>query len=369
MEKRDYYEILGVSKSASIDEIKSAFRRLAKQYHPDVNKAPDAAEKFKEAQEAYAVLSDDAKRKQYDQFGHAAFANNAGGSGNYDFSGFDFSDIFDGIFGESGFGFNFGGSSSKRSRATKGRDRLINMTLTFEEAVFGCTKSLNIDSYDKCDECNGKGGKGVKTCSTCHGSGTVNSEQRTLFGAFMTRSTCPNCNGTGETYETTCNSCRGTGKVKVNKELEIKIPAGVDTGNQLRLSGKGEAGSNGGPNGDIYLEFTVKSHPLFERNGNDITLELPITITDAVFGCKKELPTLDGNVKLAIDPGTQSGDKQRLRGKGVSDANSGRKGDMYVVLKVVTPTKLDREQKKLLQELADTDLENDSSFKKIKQYL
>ncbi len=369
MEKRDYYEILGVNKSASTDEIKSAFRRLAKQYHPDVNKAPDAAEKFKEAQEAYAVLSDEGKRKQYDQFGHAAFANNGAGSGGYDFSGFDFSDIFDGIFGESGFGFNFGGSSSKRSRATKGRDRLINMTLTFEEAVFGCTKTLNIDTYEKCDECNGKGGKGIKTCSTCHGSGTVNSEQRTLFGAFMTRSTCPNCNGTGETYETTCNSCRGTGKIKTNKELEIKIPAGVDNGNQLRLSGKGEAGSNGGPNGDIYLEFNVKSHPLFERNGNDITIELPITITDAIFGCKKELPTLDGNVKLSIDAGTQSGDKQRLRGKGIADVNNGRKGDMYVVIKVIIPTKIDRDQKKLLQELANTDLENDSSFKKIKQYL
>ena len=370
MNKRDYYEVLGVSKTASADEIKSAFRKLAKQYHPDVNKAPDAAEKFKEAQEAYAVLSDETKRKQYDQFGHAAFSNNAGGSaGGYDFSGFDFSDIFDGIFGESGFGFNFGGGRSSKSRATKGRDRLININLTFEEAVFGCKKSLTIDSTDSCPECNGKGGKGVKTCSNCHGSGTVTSEQRTLFGSFMSKTTCPSCGGTGETYETTCSNCRGTGKIKAKKELEVKIPAGVDTGNQLRLAGKGEAGTNGGPNGDIYLEFQVKEHPLFKREENDIYVELPITITDAIFGCKKELPTLDGTVKLAIDAGTQSGDKQRLRGKGVADVNTGRKGDMYVISKVITPTKLDREQKKILNELAETDLENESAFKKIKEYL
>lgn len=367
MEKRDYYEILGVSKTASADEIKSAFRKLAKQYHPDVNKAPDAADKFKEAQEAYAVLSDEQKRKQYDQFGHAAFSNNAGGGAGYDFSGFDFSDIFDGIFGESGFGFNFGGRS--RTRASKGRDKLISITLTFEEAVFGCKKTITVDTTEKCDSCNGKGGHGEKTCSTCHGSGTVTAEQRTLFGSFMSKTTCPNCNGKGSTYDTTCSSCHGIGTNKVRKELEVKIPAGVDTGHQLRLSGKGEAGLNGGPNGDLYLEFNVKEHKLFKREDNDIVIELPITITDAIFGCKKELPTLDGTVKLTIDAGTQSGDKHRLRGKGIADVNSGRKGDMYVIIKVIVPTKLDRDQKKLLQELAKTDLENESEFKKIKEFL
>lgn len=367
MEKRDYYEILGVSKTASADEIKSAFRKLAKQYHPDVNKAPDAADKFKEAQEAYAVLSDEQKRKQYDQFGHAAFSNNAGGGAGYDFSGFDFSDIFDGIFGESGFGFNFGGRS--RTRASKGRDKLISITLTFEEAVFGCKKTIAVDTTEKCDSCNGKGGHGEKTCSTCHGSGTVTAEQRTLFGSFMTKTTCPNCNGKGSTYDTTCSSCHGIGTNKVRKELEVKIPAGVDTGHQLRLSGKGEAGLNGGPNGDLYLEFNVKEHKLFKREDNDIVIELPITITDAIFGCKKELPTLDGTVKLTIDAGTQSGDKHRLRGKGIADVNSGRKGDMYVIIKVIVPTKLDRDQKKLLQELAKTDLENESEFKKVKEFL
>lgn len=367
MEKRDYYEILGVSKTASADEIKSAFRKLAKQYHPDVNKAPDAADKFKEAQEAYAVLSDEQKRKQYDQFGHAAFSNNAGSGAGYDFSAFDFSDIFDGIFGESGFGFNFGGRS--RTRASKGRDKLISITLTFEEAVFGCKKTITVDTTEKCDSCNGKGGHGEKTCSTCHGSGTVTAEQRTLFGSFMSKTTCPHCNGKGSTYDTTCSSCHGIGTNKVRKELEVKIPAGVDTGHQLRLSGKGEAGLNGGPNGDLYLEFNVKEHKLFKREDNDIVIELPITITDAIFGCKKELPTLDGTVKLTIDAGTQSGDKHRLRGKGIADVNSGRKGDMYVIIKVIVPTKLDRDQKKLLQELAKTDLENESEFKKIKEFL
>ena len=368
MEKRDYYEVLGVSKTASQDEIKSAFRKLAKQYHPDVNKAPDAAEKFKEAQEAYAVLSDESKRKQYDQFGHAAFSGNNGAGGGYDFSGFDFSDIFDGIFGNSGFDF-FGGGTRSRNRATKGRDRLININLTFEEAVFGCKKTLTIDTTEMCNECNGKGGKGEKTCSNCHGSGTVTSEQHTLFGTFMSKTTCSRCGGIGHEYESTCSSCRGSGTKKVRKDLEVKIPAGVDTGNQLRLSGKGEAGTNGGPNGDIYLEFNVKEHPFFKREENDIIVELPITITDAILGCKKELPTLDGVVKIAIDAGTQSGDKQRLRGKGVADVNGGRKGDMYVIIKVITPTKLDREQKKLVQLLAETNLENENAFKKIKEYL
>ena len=368
MEKRDYYEVLGVSKTASQDEIKSAFRKLAKQYHPDVNKAPDAAEKFKEAQEAYAVLSDESKRKQYDQFGHAAFSGNNGAGGGYDFSGFDFSDIFDGIFGNSGFDF-FGGETRSRNRATKGRDRLININLTFEEAVFGCKKTLTIDTTEMCNECNGKGGKGEKTCSNCHGSGTVTSEQHTLFGTFMSKTTCSRCGGIGHEYESTCSSCRGSGTKKVRKDLEVKIPAGVDTGNQLRLSGKGEAGTNGGPNGDIYLEFNVKEHPFFKREENDIIVELPITITDAILGCKKELPTLDGVVKIAIDAGTQSGDKQRLRGKGVADVNGGRKGDMYVIIKVITPTKLDREQKKLVQLLAETNLENENAFKKIKEYL
>ena len=368
MNKRDYYEVLGVSKDASEAEIKSAFRKLAKKYHPDVNKEPDAAEKFKEAQEAYAVLSDEAKRRQYDQYGHAAFDQMNGGAG-FDFSDFDFGDIFEGLFG-SGFGnFGFGGSRrGSQNRARKGADKLIRMNLSFDEAVFGTKKTIKIDINDSCDECSGKGGKGEKKCSTCHGTGSVTTEQRTILGAFMTKSACPNCGGKGYTYESTCSKCRGKGIIKRNVEIDVKIPAGVDTGNQLRLAGKGDAGSNGGPNGDLYIEFQVKDHPLFVRDDNDIYLELPITITDAVLGCKKDVPTLYGNVKLVIPAGSQSGDKHRIKGKGVEDLHRGSKGNMYVVIKVIIPSKLDRNQKKLFEELAETNLET-SEFKKIKEYL
>ena len=373
MNKRDYYEVLGVSKNADEKEIKSAFRKLAKKYHPDVSKEPDAAEKFKEAQEAYAVLSDEQKRKQYDQFGHAAFDQMNGGAG-FDFSDFDFSDIFEELFGGafgggfSNFGGFGGGSSRNSSRARHGSDKLMRVDLTFDEAVFGCKKEINVDFYDECDECRGKGGKGEKTCSTCHGNGTVTMQQSTLFGTFATRTTCPDCRGKGKTYETTCSYCRGTGSVKKNKDLEVKIPAGVDTGNRLRLAGKGDNGINGGENGDLYLEFRVKEHPLFERDGNDIYLELPITITDAVLGCKKEIPTLYGNVKLTIEAGANTGDRHRLKGKGVEDLHSGSKGNMYVIINVVVPSKIDKKQKKLFEELSITDLKT-SEFKEIENYL
>ena len=373
MSKRDYYEVLGVSKTADEKEIKSAFRKLAKKYHPDVSKEPDAAEKFKEAQEAYAVLSDEQKRKQYDQYGHAAFDQMNGGAG-FDFSDFDFSDIFGDLFGSafgggfSNFGGFGGGSSRSNSRARRGADKLMRVDLTFEEAVFGCKKKINIDVYEECDECSGKGGKGEKTCSTCHGSGAITSQQNTLFGAFMTRTTCPDCNGKGKTYSSICSDCRGTGKVKENKTLEVKVPAGVDSGNQLRLAGKGDSGSNGGSNGDLYLEFRVKEHELYERDGNDIYLELPITITEAVLGCKKDVPTLYGNVKLTIEGGANTGDKHRLKGKGVEDLHSGSKGNMYIIINVVIPEKIDKKQKKLFEELNDTNLKT-SEFKKIEDYL
>ena len=367
MNKKDYYEVLGVSKTASDAEIKSAFRKLAKKYHPDVSKEPDAEEKFKEAQEAYAVLSDPDKRKQYDQFGHAAFSNN--GAGGYDFSGFDFSDIFSDLFGGSfgGSGFGFGGNRGNRSR--RGRDRLIQMHLTFEEAVFGTKKTITVDTTENCPDCNGKGGHGESTCSSCHGSGTVTTEQRTMFGTFMSRTTCSKCHGTGVTYDSTCKTCRGDGKIRVKKELEVKVPAGVDTGNQLRIPGKGEAGENGGSNGDLYLEFQVDEHPIFVRDENDIYLRVPITMAEAVLGGKREIPTLYGNGTLTIPAGTSNNDKQRLKGKGVQDANSGRKGDMYIIMNIVTPKKLSREQKKLFEELAQTNLEDQEEIKKFNKYL
>lgn len=369
MSKKDYYEVLGVSKDADEKEIKSAFRKLAKKYHPDVSTEPDAAEKFKEAQEAYAVLSDPDKRSQYDKYGHAAFDSMNGGAG-FDFSGFDFSDIFSDLFGSSFGGFSgfsgFGGRDS--SRARRGADKLMRVDLTFDEAVFGCKKTINLDIYEECSECDGKGGTGEKTCPTCHGAGTVTTKQNTILGAFMSRTTCPDCSGKGKTYSSTCSKCRGTGKVKKNKDLEVKIPAGVDTGNQLRLAGKGDSGYNGGPNGDLYLEFRVKAHPLFEREENDIYLELPITIKEAVLGCKKEIPTLYGNVKLTIEEGANTGDKHRLKGKGIEDLHTGSKGNMYVVINVVVPEKLDRKSKKIFESLDNDDLKT-SEFKSVDEYL
>lgn len=367
MNKKDYYEVLGVSKDADEKEIKSAFRKLAKKYHPDVSKEPDAATKFKEAQEAYAVLSDPDKRKQYDQFGHAAFDQMNGGAG-FDFSDFDFSDIFSEIFGQ-GFGFSgFGSNRRSHTRAERGNDRLMRLDLSFDEAVFGCKKNINLDVYSSCEECDGAGGHGKKTCQTCKGSGTITTQRQTMFGAFMSRNTCPDCNGEGYTFSSTCKKCRGTGKIKVNKTLEVKIPAGVDTGNRLRLAGKGDSGSNGGSNGDLYLEFRVKNHPLFERDENDVYIELPITISEAVLGCKKEVPTLYGIVKLTIPEGSSTGDKHRLKGKGIEDIHTRIKGDMYVVLNVVIPNKIDKKQKKLFEELADTNLKT-SEFKKIEDYI
>ncbi len=365
MNKRDYYEVLGVEKNASDQEIKSAFRKLAKKYHPDVSKEPDAAEKFKEAQEAYAVLSDPDKRHQYDQFGHAAFEQQYGSSGGYDFSGFDFSDIFGDLFGNS---FGFGGSRSS-SRTRKGEDKLVRMNLTFEEAAFGCKKKINININTSCEYCSGKGGIGEKTCSTCRGTGTMTKEQSTLFGTFMTRTTCTTCGGVGKTYDKKCSHCKGTGKINENKDVEVKIPAGVDTGNRLRIAGKGEAGLNGGPNGDIYIEFNVKPHPLFEREEEDIYLTLPITITDAVLGVKVDVPTLTGPVKLTIPAGSKTGDKHRLKGKGLDVPNSSRKGDMYVILKIEVPQKLSKEQKKLFEALRETNLDDTPSIKNIKKYL
>lgn len=369
MNKKDYYEVLGVEKSASDEEIKRAFRRLAKQYHPDVNKEPDAEAKFKEIGEAYAVLSDSEKRRQYDQFGHAAFeGGGSSGFGGFNAEDIDLSSIFDDLFGSS-FGFNFGGGSRRKNSPSKGRDRLVKLNLTFEEAVFGCKKSINIDLNETCEKCSGKGGFGEKTCSKCNGRGTIVAEQRSMFGIFQTQTTCPECGGLGHTFESTCNVCRGSGYTKENKEILVTVPEGVDTGYQLRISGKGEAGANGGPNGDIYIEFNVRKHDFFERNDEDIYLEVPITITQAALGCKKEIPTLENNVVLEIKAGAETGDKLKLKGKGIKIPNSLRKGDLYVILNVVTPKKLNRKQKKILEELESTGLQDESIFKNFEKCL
>lgn len=376
MSKKDYYEVLGVSKNATDAEIKSAFRKLAKKYHPDVSKEPDAAEKFKEAQEAYAVLSDKDKRSKYDQFGHAAFDQNGGFGGAGGFSGFedfDYSDILRDIFGNGfGFGSSFfsGGSSSKGSskRAAKGPDINVIFEMSFEEAARGTQTNVSLDIMDVCPDCDGHGGTGVKTCSDCKGTGYIKEQQRSILGAFITQRPCPTCGGTGETYTTRCSTCKGTGKKRVKKNIVVKVPAGVDTGDHLRVPGKGPAGENGGPNGDVYIEIKVKDHPLFKRQDNDLYVTLPLTITEAILGCKKEVPTLDGNIVLSVPAGVQTGDRQRIKGKGLKSPSRRGTGDFYVVFKVITPTKIDRKQKKLLEELSKTNLTN-SDFDLYEKYV
>ncbi len=368
MDKKDYYEILGVSKNATDEEIKRAFRKLAKQYHPDVNKEPGAEEKFKEIGEAYAILSDPQKRAQYDQYGHQAFTNGAGGAG---FSGFNVNDIdlgsiFDDLFG----GFGFGSSSGRNTnRPRKGEDSLIKIKLDFEEAVFGCKKSVVLELNEECEKCSGKGGFHEQTCSTCGGRGRVISQQNSLFGMFQTQTTCPDCNGMGKSFKEICNECRGKGHIKSKKEIVITVPEGVDDGMQQRISGKGSAGYNGGPNGDIYIEYSVSDHAIFERDEEDIYLEVPLTITEAVLGCKKVIPTLEGKVKLEVKAGTQNLDKVKLKGKGIKRVNSYSKGDMYVVFNVIIPTKLNRKQKELFTDLDKTDLDDETEFKKFKKYI
>ena len=374
MNKKDYYEVLGVSKTATDEEIKRAFRKLAKQYHPDINKEPGAEEKFKEIGEAYAVLSDANKRRQYDQFGHAAFENGASGGGagfqGFNMGDIDLEDILGDLFGGGFRGFSgFGGSSRTSSRPSKGEDIRVVLNLTFEEAAFGCEKDVKLNLTSECSRCKGKGGFNEKACRTCGGAGKVLEQAQTIFGYMQTQKTCPDCKGRGKTYETICDECHGKGVVEKVKTLTVTIPEGVDEGYQLRLSGKGNAGLNGGPNGDVFLEFKIKEHPLFERDGADIYLEVPVTITDATLGCKKEIPTLYGNIILEIKAGTQNYTKLKIKGKGIKLPNSISKGNMYAVVNIIIPTKLDRKQKALLQDLAQTDLEDSPEFKNFNKYM
>ena len=369
MDKRDYYEVLGLKKGATEQEIKSAYRKKAKELHPDINKDdPKAEEKFKEVQEAYSVLGDENKKKMYDQFGHAGVSGNgpsnpyAGAGGtytNFDPSDFGFGDIFDSIFGGMGGGFSpFGGGKSS-NRATRGSDILMHLDLDFEEAVFGCEKKFDLDVVEDCDECHGHGGFDKEECETCHGTGSVTRQQNTILGSFMSKTTCPDCKGKGYTYKRRCSECNGKGKVKVNKKITINIPEGINTGDRQRLTGKGNPGTNGGENGDLYIEFVVKKHKYFERDDNDIYLEVPLTMTESILGCKKEIPTLYGNVKINVPAGTNSGDTQRIKGKGVDNKYRHIKGDMYLIFKVYTPNRLTREQKDLIERLSNTELDTE----------
>ncbi|HOP65930.1 MAG TPA: molecular chaperone DnaJ [Bacilli bacterium] len=371
--EKDYYEILGVSKTATQEEIKSAFRKKAKEYHPDLNKSPEAEAKFKEIGEAYAILSDENKRRQYDQFGKSAFNGNAGGSGFGGFSGdfssfdeFDLGDIFKQFFGGS---YGFGNSNRSAKRPVRGSDSLMRINLEFNEAIFGTKKTLKLNLEEVCDECNGEGGHGAKTCPTCGGTGRVIAEQRSLFGVFQTETTCSKCGGSGKIFESICKKCRGKGRVEETKEITITVPKGTKTGDRLRLSGKGEAGYNGGDNGDLYIEFNVADHPLFKRENDDIYIEMPLTIVEATLGCKKEIPTLEDNVILTIKEGTQNGDKYKLKGKGIKKDDSFRAGDLYVICKIIIPNRLSNSEKHLLNELDNDSLRNNNEFKKFDSFI
>jgi molecular chaperone DnaJ len=369
--KRDYYEVLGVSKGATQDEIKKAYRKLSKKYHPDINKEADAEEKFKEVKEAYEVLSDDQKRAHYDQFGHTDPNQGFGGfGGGGDFGGFGgFEDIFSTFFGGGG-----GGRRRDPNAPRQGADLQYTMTLTFEDAVFGKETEIEIPREENCETCNGTGAKkGTKpeTCSHCHGTGQLNTEQNTPFGRIVNRRVCHYCNGTGKEIKHKCSTCGGTGRVKKRRKIAVKIPAGIDDGQQLRVSGQGEPGINGGPAGDLYVVFHIQPHEFFERDGDDVYCEIPITFAQAALGDELEVPTLHGKVKLKVPAGTQTGTKFRLRGKGIPNVRGRGTGDQHIIVKVITPTKLTEKQKQLLEEFAETggshDKEDDSFFGKMKR--
>jgi len=347
MSKRDYYEVLGVGKDASQEDIKKAYRKLARQYHPDVNKAPDAEEKFKEAKDAYDVLSDDQKRATYDQFGHVDPNQGAGGFGGQDFGGFG--DIFDMFFGGGG------GGRRNPNAPQRGNDLQYSLTIEFKEAVFGKELDIHIPRTENCDTCHGSGAKPgttPETCSVCRGSGQQEVVQNTPFGRIVNRRPCSACGGQGKIIREKCGTCHGSGKVKKQRTIHIKIPAGVDDGAQLRVSGEGEAGTRGGPSGDLYVVIRVKSHEFFEREGDDIYCEVPLTFGQAALGDEIEIPTLTEKVKLKIPPGTQTGTYFRLKGKGVPHLRGYGQGDQHVKVTVVTPTNLTEDQKSLLRQLA-----------------
>lgn len=351
--KRDYYEVLGVERTADKVTIKKAFRKLAQQYHPDVNQASDAEARFKEANEAYQVLSDDQKRAAYDRFGHEGLQGMGGGAA--DFSGFgDLGSIFEDLFG-------FGGATGARARRQprRGADLMVNISLSFEEAAFGADREIDIPRMESCDHCNGSGaepGTTPVTCSTCRGTGEVQRRQQSpLFGTIVTASTCPTCGGTGELISTPCKKCNGNKRVRVTRKLNVKIPAGVDEGTRIRLAGEGEAGQLGGPPGNLFVVVAVEPHPIFVRDGVDLKLELPLNITQAALGATLKIPTLDGEEEtLEIPAGTQSGKTFRKRGLGVPRLQRSGRGDLEVTVRVVTPVNLTAEQRELLRQLART---------------
>ncbi|MBO5380309.1 MAG: molecular chaperone DnaJ [Clostridia bacterium] len=372
-DKQDYYETLGVSKGASQDEIKKAYRSMAKKYHPDMNPGNQEAEKkFKEVNEAYAVLSDEEKKAKYDQFGHAAFEQGGGGaySGGFgDFGGFDMGDIFSSI-------FSGGASRANRTNAPQdGDDIVVRVSISFEEAAFGCKEEISFPKIQKCDECSGTGaqrGTTPERCSRCGGRGTVTVQQRTIFGMSQTTRACPDCGGTGKIVKEPCKNCKGKGLVRITKKLSVSIPAGIDDGQRVVLRGQGHEGKNGGYPGDLIIQVTVRPHSVFERDGYDLYCDVPITFYEAALGATLKIPTLDGDCEVVIPEGTQTGTVFTVKGKGIQMVNSKGKGNLYVKVTVETPKSLSSEQKKIMEQFAkscgDKNFSKKSGFfKKLKK--
>ena len=360
-QKRDYYEVLGVSKGASDDEIKRAYRKLAKKYHPDMNPGDKEAEaKFKEVNEAYSILSDSEKRARYDQFGHAGVDPNygaggpGGGFGGFDMGDIDLGDIFGSFFG-GGFG-GFGGStSSRRNGPQKGESLRASLTISFEEAAFGCEKEINLNRTEECEACHGSGaepGTTAETCPDCRGTGVVRVQQRTGGFAFSSTAACTRCRGTGKIIHSPCKSCGGSGSVKKSKRITVTIPAGIDDGQAVSLRGQGNAGKNGGPAGDLIVGVRVKPHPQFRRDGTTVLYEQPVSFFQAAMGAELEIPTIDGKVKYTLPAGTQTGTTFRLRGKGIPELRGRGRGDQYVTIRVQVPTSMNAEQKEALRAFA-----------------
>ncbi|GEN46493.1 molecular chaperone DnaJ [Alkalibacillus haloalkaliphilus] len=367
MSKQDYYEVLGVSKDASKDEIKKAYRKLARQYHPDVSEEENAADKFKEVKEAYETLSSDQKRQQYDRFGHAGAQQGQGFGGGAEGFG-DFGDIFDMFFG--------GGGRRDPNAPRQGQDLQYTMEIDFEEAIFGKETTIQIPKEESCETCDGSGakpGSNVTTCSHCNGAGQMNVEQNTPFGRVVNRRVCNHCSGTGQFVEDKCSTCGGAGNVKRRKQIDIRIPGGIEDGQQIRVSGQGGPGENGGPPGDLFVVVRVKRHEFFERDGDDILCEIPITFTQAALGDELEVPTVHGRVKLKIPAGTQTGTHFRLKGKGAPNVHGYGQGDQHILVKVMVPKNLSDKQKELLREFHEQsgedslDEQQDNLFKRFKR--
>ena len=376
--KRDYYEVLGVQKGASEEEIKKAYKKMARKYHPDLNPGDkDAEEKFKEVNEAYEVLSDSEKKARYDQFGFAGVDPNfgAGGGGYGGGAGFDFGDLGD-IFG-SFFGGGFGGGQTRRNpnAPQRGESIRMNLTISFEEAAFGCEKELELDRYESCETCHGSGaapGTSPETCPDCGGSGVVQTRRQTPMGVFASTAPCSRCGGRGKIIKEPCKDCRGSGMVRRRRKIQASVPAGIDNGQTISIRGQGHAGKNGGPAGDLLVTIAVRPHELFRREGTSVLCEAPITFPQAVLGAELEIPTIDGKVKYDIPEGTQSGTTFRLKGKGIPALNGRGRGDQYVTVYIETPRNLNREQKEALKKFAEAVGENNyeerkSFFRKFKK--